>query len=201
MLLYSFFLSVDNQYITNRVIRAINLSIDNRVSPHISIVVTKENIEGLPTLISWLLKKELRFNFNLVRNSYFYKDIEIEEQKIIEGLLKTFEVIEKNLPKYSIVESMFSTLDPLSPHKKSCGVGENYLVFNPKGEIAKCQMEINNIVATYKSDDPLKNIREDKKFVKSYDVDEIDECKECDIRYFCTGGCPIQSYYMTGVYN
>ena len=191
---------VDNR-LTDRVLRAIELSIENRLSPHISIVISEKNIEGLPAFVSWLLKKRLKFNFNLVRNSDFFKDIKLKEQKIIGGLLKTFDVIEENLPKYNIVNSMFSTLDPLLPHKKSCGVGENYLVFNPKGEIAKCQMEIDNIVATYRSDDPIKKIREDRSFVKSYNVDEIEECKECDIRYFCTGGCPIQSYYVTGFYN
>ena len=185
---------------TNRIMDAINLSIKNGLLPNISVVVNEKNIDGLAQLVSWILKRGLRFNLILVRNSLFYQD-KFLEQKIIDGLLKTFETIEENLPKYNIINSMFERLTPLNAHSKTCGAGENYLVFDPRGEIAKCQMEMHNIVANYQDNDPIKKIQEDTKFVKSYDVDEIEECNECDIRYFCTGGCPMQTYYSVGRYN
>jgi uncharacterized protein len=185
---------------TKKVTDAINLSIEQGVLPNISIVVTQKNINGLPRLVSWILERELKFSILLARNSIFYQD-SLWEEKIVEGLLKTFKVIEANLPKESIIGSMFDMMNPLTPHQKTCGAGENYMVFNPKGEISKCQMDMKNSVATYKDEDPIKRIREDKKFVKSYEVDEIEECKECDIRYFCTGGCPMQTYYKEGQYK
>jgi len=184
------------------IIDNIELCLSKGFYPTINIVVGEYNIDGLPDFTKWLLEKNLKFAFSLVRNHQYSQEfIALEEQKIIDGLLKTFEMIEANLPSYPLVHLIADKINPLFAHNKTCGAGENYLVFNPKGEISKCHMELNKSVSNYLSLDPISDIKKDTKFVKSFDIDTIDECKVCDIRYFCTAGCPIETHQQTGFYN
>lgn len=180
----------------------ISLALEHGISPHISIVVGTSNIKGLPIFVKWLLEKKLKFNFTLVRkNDCSVEVVAFEEEVIIKGLLETFEVIKNNLPEYSLVGSISDKMNVLFAHNKTCGAGHNYLVFNTYGEISKCQMQMDKTVSSYKSENPIQDIQEDKKFVRSFDVDDIEECKTCEIRYFCTGGCPMETYNKTGHYN
>jgi len=180
----------------------IKLCIEKELYPTINIVVGEHNIEGLPSFTKWLLEHNLKFAFSFVRNHQYSQEFrQLEEQKIIDGLLATFEVIKANLPNYTLAHLVSDKMNPLIAHNYSCGAGENYLVFNPKGEIAKCHMELNKTVSNYLSPDPIADIRQDAKFVRSVDVDTIDECKACEIRYFCTAGCPIETYQHRGSYN
>lgn len=195
-------ITVENESSTARVIEAIELAISHRIYPHISIVVGEKNIKGLPSFVKWLLEKNLKFNFTLVRKNNCSPEVkDFEEQKIIDGLFETFAVIKNNLPTYSIVGSISDKMNVMFAHNKTCGAGDNYLVFNTHGEISKCQMQMDKTISSYKSTDPIADIRKDTKFVRSFDVDEIEECKTCDIRYFCTGGCSMETYNKTGKYN
>ena len=184
---------------TKHILESIDLAIERELAIKISIVVSQHNIQGLPLFVDWLIEKGLNFSVNLVRNNSLYKNRLLEEE-MIQGLLETLTKVEKssNLKK---INFKFDSLDPINPHSKTCGAGENYLVFNPYGEIAKCQMQMEKIVATHEDNNPLRKIREDKQFVKSQNIDEVEECKECEIRYFCTAGCPAHSHYVNGVYG
>ena len=194
--------TIENNSSTESVIEAIDLAISHEVYPHISIVVGEKNIKGLPSFVKWLLEKNLKFNFTLVRKNDCSPEVaSFEEEQIIEGLLETFEVIKNNLPNYSIVGSISDKMNVMFAHNNTCGAGDNYLVFDTEGNISKCQMQMNKTVSNYKSTDPIADIRQDTKFVSSFDIDDIDECKTCDIRYFCTGGCPMETYNKTGHYN
>jgi len=62
-------------------------------------------------------------------------------------------------------------------------------------------MKLNKTVSNYLSPDPIADIRADRQFVQSFDVDTIEECKACEIRYFCTAGCPIETHQATGEYH
>lgn len=193
---------VERKSSTTEVVKGINLALEHEISPHISIVVGTSNIKGLPIFVKWLLEKKLKFNFTLVRkNDCSVEVVAFEEEVIIKGLLETFEVIKNNLPEYSLVGSISDKMNVLFAHNKTCGAGHNYLVFNTYGEISKCQMQMDKTVSSYKSENPIQDIQEDKKFVRSFDVDDIEECKTCEIRYFCTGGCPMETYNKTGHYN
>jgi len=158
-----------------KVMEAIDLAISHDYAPHISIVVGERNIDGLPNFVQWLLERNLKFNFTLVRkNEYSLEMKAFEEEKIIKGFLKTFEVIKENLPEHSLTGSISDKMNVLFPHKKTCGAGHNYLVFDTNGKIAKCQMQMKETISSYKSEDPIADIQNDTKFVRSFDVDEID---------------------------
>lgn len=195
-------ISTEGKSTVQKVVEAIELAIAHDYAPHISIVVGERNIEGLPSFVKWLLEHNLKFNFTLVRKNEYSPEMKaFEEAKIIKGFLETFEVIKENLPPYSLTGSISDKMNVLFPHKKTCGAGHNYLVFDTNGKIAKCQMQIKETVSSYQSEDPIADIQNDTKFVRSFDVDEIEECKTCEIRYFCTGGCPMETFNKTGKYK
>lgn len=180
----------------------IKRAIAQGVLPHINVVVGEHNIQGLPQFTQWLLEHQLTFSFSLVRSHHYTPEfVALEEQKILQGLVKSFEVIHANLPPYPLAHWVSDKMNPLFAHHHTCGAGENYLVFDPKGAIAKCQMELHKPVSHYRSVDPIADIRGDQRFVRSVDVDTIEECKTCEIRYFCTAGCPIETYQKTGSYT
>jgi len=180
----------------------IELCIEKGLYPTINIVVGEYNIDGLPEFSKWLLERKLKFVFSFVRNHQYRDEFRgLEEQKIIHGLLATFEVIKANLPSYPLAHLVSDKMNPLMAHNYSCAAVENYLGVDPKSNIAKCQMELNKSVSNYLLPDPIADIKADTKFVRSFDVDTIEECKTCEIRYFCTAGCPIETHQATGVYN
>jgi uncharacterized protein len=126
--------------------------------------------------------------------------LQFGEQEMISGMRVAFGVIERHLPKHSLLASLIDKAS-LSHHQHTCGVGQNYLVIDQHGGIAKCQAAIQQTVTTIAVEDPLQHIREDRKGIQGLAVDEKEGCRACDWRYWCTGGCPLLTYRFTNRYD
>src|SRR5260370_40206182 len=120
---------------------------------------------------------------------------------MISAMRSVFGVIEEHLPARSLLSCLLDKADMTSPHRYTCGVGQNYLVIDQHGGIAKCQMEIKRTITTIKMNDPLQVIREDDRGVQGLAVEEKEGCCTCEWRYWCTGGCPVMTYKSTGRYD
>lgn len=172
--------------------------------PDISITVTERNVDTLPTTIDWVLKHNLPFSINLYREnsiSATFNDLQFSEEKIIQGMKSVFKVIERNLPSRSLLPSLIDRSNLAIPHTQTCGVGSNYMVIDHYGNISKCQMQITKPVTTVKSEDPLVFIRSDQIGIQNLNVDQKEECRNCEWRYWCAGGCPLSTHRTTGRYN
>ena len=119
---------------------------------------------------------------------------------MIEGLGSVFQVIEKHLPRYSLLSTLADRANLQIPHLRTCGVGQNYLVIDSNGDISKCQMDMAHPVTTIDTDDPLAFVRADTDGIQNLVVDEK-ECRECIWRYRCAGGCPRLAFQHTGRYD
>jgi uncharacterized protein len=186
------------------VVRSIDIALSNKLIPEISVTVSGRNAAGLPELMSWILKRDLPFSLNFYREndlSASRADLRLEEDRIIEGMLAAYEVIKGNLPRRSLLASLMDRANLAMPHMRTCAVGQNYLVFNTQGRIAKCQMDMGTTVADCNDPDPLSIIRASSDGIRNLIVDEKDECKKCRWRYWCTGGCPLMTYRETGCYK
>ena len=89
----------DGQGSFKTVSKAIKTAISNKLIPDISITVSGRNADGLPELISWILDHDLPFRINLYRKNPFSlskQDLQIEEDRIIDGLLNAYRIIESN---------------------------------------------------------------------------------------------------------
>lgn len=173
------------------------------ISPHISITITNKNIVGLSDLVNYLLDYDLRFSLNFYRepnNLPSYGEMSFSTKEIVSGLRTVFQVIEERLPSYSLLGNLSDRADLRSPHTHTCGVGENYMVINYDGTVAKCQMDIDIPVTTIDVDNPLNFVRSDTKGIKNLSADEK-ELKDCVWRYRCTGGCSRLAFQHTGRYD
>ncbi len=186
------------------VVKAIELALQNDLIPDISVTVTGANFENLPALMRWILDRQLPFSLNFYREcdrSASHRELALEDEKVIAGVLAAYKVIESNLPRQSLLGALMDRANLTQPHQHTCGVGQNYLVFGPQGEISKCQMEQDKPVTTVKAHDPLQMIRLDEIGIRNIPVDAKIACRTCDWRFSCTGGCPLMTFRTTGKYD
>lgn len=186
------------------VAEAVELALANDLTPSISVTVSGRTAAGLPDVMAWILERELPFSLNFYREnelSASHGDMRLEEQKIIEGMLAAFKVIENNLPRRPFLGGIIDRANLSASHTHTCGVGQNYLVFDQNGQVAKCQMHIRKPVTDMNAEDPLAVIRLDQAGVQNISVDEKEGCKSCEWKYWCAGGCPLETYRATGRYD
>jgi len=187
---------------------AVNKGIERLIEadykPHLSITITSRNIDGVADVVKFALDRELTFSLNFYREnecSVGFDDLRYNEAQMIEGIFKTFRVIEENLPPWSILGSVLDRGQLVEARTRPCGVGQDYLVINHLGGIAKCHMEIEKTVTDVKVRNPLAVVRADLNGAQNPSVEEKEGCRDCQWRYWCTGGCPVATFKATGRYD
>lgn len=172
--------------------------------PHLSVTITNRNITGVPDTVQFALDRGLTFSLNLFRDndcSASFGDLQFEEQAMISTLLKTFEVIEAYMPRWSVLGSVLDRGQLIEPRQRSCGVGQDYVVIDQRGQVAKCHMEIERTLGSVFTQDPLELVRTDRTTTLNLLVDEKAGCKDCTWRYWCSGGCSVATFRATGRYD
>lgn len=184
--------------------RTIKRLLSNDLLPHINVTVSRRNLDGLPELLTYILEYELPFKLSYYRDNDCVRDgkaLQFDEQMMIAAMSKAFCIIERHLPKRSLLGSLIDHADLRAPHQHPCGVGHNYLVVNQNGGIAKCHMDIKRTVTTVHAEDPLQQIRDDQLGIQGLAVEQKEGCRACEWRYWCGGGCPLLTYRMKGRYD
>lgn len=184
--------------------RTLDRLIAQGVKPFISITVTDRNVEGLPEVVEYVLKRGLPFNLNFFRDNdcaSTMTDLRLQDDRLIEAMNRVFAVIEANLPEHSLLGCLVDRAQFDQPHDKTCGVGDSYLVVDHHGRVAKCHMEIEKSVTDVYAEDPLAFVRLDEIGVQNVSVDEKEGCRECEWKYWCAGGCPVLTYRATGRFD
>jgi uncharacterized protein len=186
------------------VVRTIDRALELGLRPDISVTVSGRTAAGLAALVEWLLERDLRFSLNFYREndcSAPFTELQLDERRIVGGMLAAFRAIERRLPERSLLASLVDRANLAAPHAKPCGVGESYMVIDQRGGVAKCQMEIERPVATVQAADPLGLIREDTIGVRNLPVQDREGCRGCEWRLWCAGGCPVATFRATGRYD
>jgi len=184
--------------------QAVDLALSHQLIPDISVTISGRNAAGLPQLMAWLLERDLPFSLNFYRENEHaatHKDLKLEEEKIIDGMQAAFAVIEANLPRRSLLASLIDRANLAVPHRRTCGVGHSYLVFDHVGQVSKCQMQMDRPVTTSHAGDPLALLQADQQGIQNIPVEEKEECRHCRWKNWCTGGCPLATYRATGRYD
>jgi uncharacterized protein len=172
--------------------------------PHLSITITSRNAGGIADAVRYALERDLTFSLNFFRDNdcaAAFPDLRYEEQAMISGLLDAFAVIEQFLPRWSVLGSVLDRGQLLTPRQRPCGVGEDYVVIDQRGRVAKCHMEIERTLGDVLSDDPLRLVRADRSTALNLLVDEKEGCRDCTWRYWCSGGCTVATFRATGRYD
>ncbi|MCP4347503.1 MAG: radical SAM protein [Desulfobacterales bacterium] len=182
----------------NDVIRVINLALNAGLVPDISVTVTSKNIIGLPELVYWLLERKLPFGINFYRKKdKSQSNLDLEEQKIVNGMLEVFKIVEANLPDRILLTSLIDRANLAIAHLRACSVGHSYMVFDCYGRISKCQIKSGSPVTTFHANDPLAVIRADETGINNISVEDKEECRSCLWKYLCAGGCPLDAFMTT----
>ncbi len=181
--------------------RTITQLLTKSLIPHISVTASLRNLAGLPELISYILERDMSFSLNYYRDndrSTHITDLQFTDTQMIDAMRSVFELIERNIPQRTLLGSLIDKANLQYSHQSTCGIGDNYLVINQKGGIAKCHVDIKQTITTIATDDPLLIVRNDRQGVQAHSVDEKEGCRSCSWRYWCTGGCPLLTYRATG---
>jgi uncharacterized protein len=171
------------------------------VVPHINVTVTQRNLPGLPSLMAYILERDMPFTLSYYREnacSHHLGDLQFTDEQMIRGMREAFNVIETMLPRRRLLGSLIDKADLRNPHTHTCSAGRSYLVVDQHGGIAKCHSEIRRTLTSVDADDPLRIIQEDRSGFQNLPADEKEGCKTCMWRYWCTGGCPLVTYQTTG---
>lgn len=188
----------------HRVERTIAQLLEQDCPPHLSITITSRNAGGLADVVRFAMDRSLTFSFNFFRDNdcaASFPDLRYAEQAMTTALLDAFAVIEENLPPWSVLGSILDRGQLLRPRQRSCGVGEDYVVIDHRGQVAKCHMEIERTLGDVFSGDPLQLVRRDTTTALNLLVDEKEGCRDCTWRYWCSGGCTVATFRATGRYD
>jgi uncharacterized protein len=172
--------------------------------PHLSVTITSRNASGVADVVRFALERELTFSLNFFRDNDCagsFPDLQYAEQSMISALFDTFGVIREFLPAWSVLGSVLDRGQLLQPRQRSCGVGQDYLVIDQHGQVAKCHMELERTLGSVFSGDPLQLIRQDQRETQNLMADEKEGCRDCTWRYWCSGGCAVATFRATGRYD
>ena len=184
--------------------RTIAQLIEQGYPPHLSITITNRNVGGVADVVRFALERDLTFSLNLFRENDCaagLPDLQYEESAMISTFHDAFSVIEEFLPPWSVLGSVLDRGQLVEPRQRSCGVGQDYLVIDQHGRVAKCHMEIEKTLGDVFTDDPLLLIQRDKSLVQNLAVEEKEGCRDCTWRYWCSGGCSMATFRATGRYD
>lgn len=184
--------------------RTIAQLIEHGHAPHLSITITNRNAGGVAEVVRYALDRKLTFSLNFFRDNNCaeaYPDLRYQEQVMISGLLGAFAIIEEYLPLWSVLGSILDRGQLLEPRQRSCGVGQDYVVIDQRGGVAKCHMEIERTIGDVFSADPLELVQRDQSSALNLLVDEKEGCRDCSWRYWCSGGCSVATFRATGRFD
>lgn len=184
-----------------QVMRGIQRAAEYGVQPYLSITVTAQNANALAEVVDFALTHDLLFNLNFYRQhttSAPTEQLQAEDERLSAGVKRAFAVIERRLPAYPLIGALLDRANFATPHTYACGAGHSYLVIDQRGNVARCQMEIERPVTTVLHDDPLTEIRLYTDGFQNIGVEEKEGCRQCEWRHWCAGGCPLLTYRIMG---
>lgn len=92
----------------------------------------------------------------------------------------------------------------MSRHMKSrkCAIGDNEISISATGDVYPCQLlHMNQFFAGNIHEQSISHIYRNSEALNrcaSLDVDNIEKCRDCALRYICGGACRARGFYETG---
>lgn len=168
------------------------------IRPTICITVTGATAHTARHAVAWAIAQNLSFSLNFYREheeSAGYRQLRLEEQQLIAGLLEAYGEVERYLPEQSLLDGLLD-LVRAQAHGHTCGVGQNYVVITHTGQVAQCQMDLQHARPFAPGADLIDLVVSGP--IHNYAVDEKEGCRSCLWRYRCAGGCPMVTLRATG---
>lgn len=184
------------------VMRTIEQLIERGLPPHLSITITSGNTGDIASVVRFALARDLTFSFNFFRDNACTGDaagLRYEQQAMVDGVTDAFAAIEAAMPPWSVLGSVLDRGQLIEPRRKSCGVGDDYVVIDQRGGISQCHMELGAPVGHIGADDPIAAVR--RPGIRNLLAEEKEGCRDCTWRNWCSGGCAVATFRATGRYD
>lgn len=160
-----------------------------------------KNIEEIVKIAKDLdLLMEARFVLPTGRGEQNQDEFCIQYKDMYEAYLRIWKECERlDFKNYSVKEFYDKYMRPTV----SCGVCKSKLCIDVNGDIYPCAYMMNEEVKIgniFEQTNLREIVRKSKIGTKiaNFDVDHIHKCKDCEVRYFCGGGCMAIRYGNTG---
>ncbi len=175
-----------------------NVLLPRGIKPDITITITRLNAGGAAAAVRWALARDLPVSLNFYRQNILSasrRELDLEEQAIIQGMLAAYAEFEAVLPARPFLNGLLDRVQA-EAHAHTCGVQHSYLVITHEGHLAQCQMHLNQSVSPAITGDLLPMVAAGP--IQNLSVDEKEGCQACEFRYRCSGGCPLETFRATG---
>jgi uncharacterized protein len=182
-----------------RVLKSLQLALEMDISPFLTMTLTSLNLSDLPAVTNFAIENNLYLNMNFYRPHQLNDPLAPEHEALIESVLKAFDVIKANPPKYRLIDGLMDRSNFGFGHQHTCGAGLNYLSVDTDGRVLPCHM------LTGQNNDELSQLLETvHPAFGAFENPRVDArvgCATCEWRYWCTGGCPILTHTTQGTVN
>jgi uncharacterized protein len=196
----------------DRIVKGIDLCIENQITVNLRMVIDKENIDNLPELAQFAIDKEWTaspfFKTQIGRNyelhhcqstpDKLFSRISLFE-KIFNLTKQHPQIAEFYKPAYSVSKFLYENGNLPDPLFDSCPACKTEWAFDYTGHIYSCTATVG------KADESLgrfyPKVFLDSEKVDSWeerDVTLIPECRECNLQLACGGGCGSVAKNRTG---
>ncbi len=177
--------------------QSIERCLEYGIKPEISVTIARQSSASLSQVVTWLLARKLPFSLNFFRPSN-KTDLAAawltDPTELVGALHTVYTLIAQDIPHYELLTALLDRVNLVSPHTTPCQVGRDYLVIDPLGNIAKCQMDMEHPIGNILTDnDPLALVRESLLGVANISVEEKPGCSGCTWKFWCAGGCPLEA--------
>lgn len=180
--------------------RGIQILQENGVPFNISATITTNNIYNLNKLVLYCLRHKIPITLRFYEkfNNLTKEDAITDSEKFVKQYKKIITTFYRYYSDHGMYYSPLkhnNLLHPLRILKNpyyDCLGGRNYFSVNPDGTIRNCPAS-EVILATLDNKDFVKEARKNYLILFKYAmVDNIDECRRCQWRYVCAGGCKLE---------
>jgi uncharacterized protein len=168
--------------------RGIDIAKAAGLSPHISVTVSARNAPHLPELASWLLMNDLGFNLNFVRSDETSLGIK-DQEVLIHSLQQVLKLIKTHPSDKDILNGLVDRVNLSTSRTHACAIERDYVVFDTKGQVARCQMEIYKATPC-NGGDPVQAVQNQPNPL-NLPISQKTGCDACDWKHWCAGGCPL----------
>jgi uncharacterized protein len=164
----------------------INKLIQSGVRPGIMTVVSNKNIDGLLDFTKYLIRKKIPFRFSFVQNeSLDIKKVSSVLKECYKELSSAIDNGYEFSKNHKLCDLKFS-----DPFFQTCSNGFSGGALYTDGNIYFCHTQFgvtDSIGSIFDKEDLLSIIQK-----KSYYGEVNDDCKNCNLKYICTSGCPLE---------
>ena len=188
----------DGSQTYDSVVSTIDRALAHGLRVDISITLTALNLDGVPDAVAFALGRNLPFSLNFYRDchtgqrmaravlSHLRPDPDRLIQVVGQALALADQHLSYPLPFTGILDR--ARLDV--PHHFPCSAGRDYLAIGPRGQVAACQMLLEEPWTNLEDADPLATVRRHGEDAFKSVLDRPD-CRWCQWQTACSGGCPL----------